>query len=470
MTKLDMEAERTELDQAFDQTLFDASVRARDRRRRLVAHLLAGLLSLVATAILLWGQWSAVEAKIAVVALLLGLIAQDRWLAQAGLYRWSSGLAVKIAVIQWITMLMALLLLEALGRLREGAVVVVSSLAVEWALLLLAERVFDCSWRPFEVLSLRPVYVVVWGSDGTARRLTEHLRKLGKGWRVVAGEDSFCSVEKLRACLFTRAVDMVLASGPQAGQLQEVAGAALELGLRFAVAGVDVQCISSARKGRCTRIGDLPVTIWSAVSWNPVYLAMKRAIDVVVATLALLCLSPLLILIAAVIKFNEPRAPVFYRLAQVGLNRRPIVCFKFRSMVPNADALQAGLMKRNEMQGPVFKIRSDPRVTRLGRFLRRYSLDELPQIYSVLKGDLSLVGPRAPLRSEVERFTYRQREKLAVKPGLTCYWQIGGRSKIVNFEEWIRLDLEYVHTASLSVDWKILWRTIPAVLRGDGAY
>jgi lipopolysaccharide/colanic/teichoic acid biosynthesis glycosyltransferase len=138
-------------------------------------------------------------------------------------------------------------------------------------------------------------------------------------------------------------------------------------------------------------------------------------------------------------------------------------------MVPDADKLKQQLLAFNEMQGPVFKMRNDPRVTRLGRFLRKFSLDELPQLYNVLKGDLSLVGPRAPLREEVERFEFWQRRKLSVKPGISCLWQVNGRGEIRNFDEWARLDLEYIQNASLLLDLKIILMTIPAVLSGRGA-
>jgi lipopolysaccharide/colanic/teichoic acid biosynthesis glycosyltransferase len=153
----------------------------------------------------------------------------------------------------------------------------------------------------------------------------------------------------------------------------------------------------------------------------------------------------------------------------LGKNGKPFVGYKFRTMVPDADKLKQQLLAFNEMQGPVFKIRNDPRVTRLGRFLRRFSLDELPQLYNVLKGDLSLVGPRAPLREEAEKFEFWQRRKLSVKPGISCLWQINGRNEICAFSEWARLDLEYIQNASLLLDLKIILMTIPAVFSGRGA-
>ena len=176
-----------------------------------------------------------------------------------------------------------------------------------------------------------------------------------------------------------------------------------------------------------------------------------------------------LALLAAVIKAASLEGPIFYRWAVLGKNRKPFVGYKFRTMVRNADALKPSLMQFNEMTGPVFKMRDDPRVTAIGRVLRKFSLDELPQLYSVLKGDMSLVGPRPPSRSEADRFQFWQHRKLSVKPGITCLWQISGRSKITDFSEWARLDLTYIRTASFRQDLKILLRTIPAVISGAGA-
>jgi lipopolysaccharide/colanic/teichoic acid biosynthesis glycosyltransferase len=199
----------------------------------------------------------------------------------------------------------------------------------------------------------------------------------------------------------------------------------------------------------------------------PWQLALKRLLDVVGAGALLVLLSPFLVIIALAIKLTSP-GPVFYRWRVVGQGGRPFTGYKFRTMVVNADELKAQLLAQNEMQGPVFKIRDDPRITRVGRFLRKFSLDELPQLWSVLKGDMSLVGPRPPLQSEYEHFTNFQRQKLAVKPGMTCLWQIYGRNEIQSLDEWVRLDLEYIRRRSLWLDLQILCLTIPAIIRGTG--
>ena len=173
--------------------------------------------------------------------------------------------------------------------------------------------------------------------------------------------------------------------------------------------------------------------------------------------------------IAIAIKLSS-RGPVFFRQERSGQNGRPFTLFKFRTMVTNAEQYKHELEAMNEMRGPVFKVTNDPRVTSVGRFLRKYSLDELPQLLNVLHGDMSLVGPRPLPVDEVKRFSdLAHRRRLSVKPGLTCLWQIGGRNKIADFKEWVRLDLQYIDNWSLWLDVKILLLTIPAVLRGTGA-
>ena len=197
-------------------------------------------------------------------------------------------------------------------------------------------------------------------------------------------------------------------------------------------------------------------------------LVVKRLVDIVGSGSLLLATSPLLGAIALAVKLSTP-GPVFYRWQVVGQGGHPFTGYKFRTMVVNADELKAQLAAANEMTGPVFKMRDDPRITPIGRFLRKYSLDELPQLWSVLKGDMSLVGPRPPLQTEYAQFTDWQKQKLSVKPGMTCLWQVSGRNDIRDFDEWVRLDLDYIRNWSLWLDLKILVETIPAVIRARGA-
>ena len=198
-------------------------------------------------------------------------------------------------------------------------------------------------------------------------------------------------------------------------------------------------------------------------------LAIKRCLDVAGAIAALIVLSPLLIAVAVAVKLTSP-GPVLYWQERCGLNRRHFRMLKFRTMVVNAEALQPALEDANEADGPVFKIAVDPRITPIGKFLRRTSLDELPQLINVLRGEMSLVGPRPlPLR-DVGRFTCASDlRRFSVRPGITCLWQISGRSSL-SFVDWVRLDLQYIDSWSLALDFSILVRTLPAVVRGDGAH
>jgi lipopolysaccharide/colanic/teichoic acid biosynthesis glycosyltransferase len=194
----------------------------------------------------------------------------------------------------------------------------------------------------------------------------------------------------------------------------------------------------------------------------------KRTLDILVASLALLLLLPLLSLIALLI-YATDRGPVIYRQKRVGKNGEQFTFYKFRSMVTNADALKARLAVQNEASGPIFKMKNDPRVTRIGRLLRRSSLDETPQFWNVLKGDMTLVGPRPHLKSEIDSCPDYPMERLSVTPGLICFREVEGRSGLT-FERWLELDMKYVKHHSFRTDLMILLRAIPAILLGRGAY
>lgn len=197
-------------------------------------------------------------------------------------------------------------------------------------------------------------------------------------------------------------------------------------------------------------------------------IAMKRLIDLIVASTLLVLLAPIFIALAIAVKLTS-EGPVFYRWRVLGRNGRPFVGYKFRTMVANADELKLGLRSLNERRGPVFKIAADPRVTPTGRWLRRHSLDELPQLWSVLVGDMSLVGPRPVFPSEYINFELWQMRKLSVRPGLTCLWQVDGRERMVEFSDWARLDLKYIDTWSLWSDLVIVLRTAFVVVKGTGS-
>lgn len=201
-------------------------------------------------------------------------------------------------------------------------------------------------------------------------------------------------------------------------------------------------------------------------SWA--YRVAKRVLDVTLALLGLTLLMPLVPLIVLLIKL-ESRGPVIFAQLRVGEHGRLFTCYKFRSMVENAEGMKRSLAALNEATGPAFKIREDPRITVIGEFLRRSSLDEVPQLVNVLLGQMSIVGPRPQIPAEVELYEDWHRRRLEVKPGITCLWQITGRSHI-GFDEWMRLDLEYVRRRNLRLDLWILLRTLPAVIARKGAY
>ena len=196
-------------------------------------------------------------------------------------------------------------------------------------------------------------------------------------------------------------------------------------------------------------------------------LLVKRIMDVLISATALVVLAPLMIVTALIVKFTSP-GPVFFVQERIGMNRRKFKLLKFRSMVADAEARKKDLAALNEMDGPVFKVKNDPRVTPIGRFIRKTSIDELPQLINVLKGEMSLVGPRPPLLSEVDQYEWLHRRRLSIKPGITCLWQVNGRNT-VTFGRWMEMDKEYVENWSIWLDLKILARTLPVVLLRRGA-
>lgn len=196
---------------------------------------------------------------------------------------------------------------------------------------------------------------------------------------------------------------------------------------------------------------------------------VKRAVDVAVSIIAIMVTSPLMLAAAIALKIDNPKGPILFVQRRVGLNGREFPCLKFRTMVPNAEELKDQLAHLNVMSGPVFKIPDDPRVTRVGKWLRKSSIDELPQLFNVLAGHMSMVGPRPALPAEVNLYGPDYRKRLSVRPGITCLWQISGRNNI-DFQDWMRLDMEYIDGWSLFLDLKIMAKTIPAVFQQRGAH
>jgi exopolysaccharide biosynthesis polyprenyl glycosylphosphotransferase len=217
-----------------------------------------------------------------------------------------------------------------------------------------------------------------------------------------------------------------------------------------------------------TDLFGFPLLTFENASSKVGQLFIKRVFDFVAAGLGLIVLSPLFIIVIILIKMTS-EGPIFFKQLRCGMYGRKFVFYKFRTMIADAESKLKDLLKYNEMDGPVFKMQNDPRITKVGKVLRKFSIDELPQLWNVVKGDMSLVGPRPPIPHEVDKYDIWQRRRLSMRPGITCLWQTAGRNQITNFSDWLKLDLEYIDNWSMWLDFKILFKTLPAVLFGTGA-
>ena len=236
--------------------------------------------------------------------------------------------------------------------------------------------------------------------------------------------------------------------------------------------GVPVCFMPNLYESKLTRpnpafLNGYPAIVYTAVPLARLPLLLKNVMDKIGAMAGLLIASPVILASIIAIKLDS-KGPIFFKQVRSGLNGRRFELYKFRTMCSDAEEKKDNLADLNEMSGPVFKIKDDPRVTRVGRLLRKYSIDELPQFFNILQGDMSLVGPRPPLPKEVEQYEPWQHRKLSVKPGVTCIWQVNGRNAI-DFDDWMRLDLQYIDNWSLWLDTKLILKTIPAVMKGQGA-
>lgn len=281
--------------------------------------------------------------------------------------------------------------------------------------------------------------------------------------RVVATRHSFESALKRYT------IDEVFISdaGEDFVATKELARIAVEEGVQVTLAA-DFFSLN-IRKSDFSSFAGIPLIHYSATSAGAEALFFKRLLDVLISSAMLVILMPLFLLIALAVKLGSP-GPVLFRQKRMGLNGRLFTLLKFRSMVEEAEGMLNSLQDRNEMEGPAFKMSCDPRVTGLGRFLRKYSLDELPQLWNVLVGEMSLVGPRPPLPDEVSLYVRKHRRRLSMRPGMTCIWQVSGRSSNTSFEKWAEQDLEYIDNWSLLFDLKLLLKTIPAVILARGAH
>jgi exopolysaccharide biosynthesis polyprenyl glycosylphosphotransferase len=322
-------------------------------------------------------------------------------------------------------------------------------------------------------------HIVIVGERQEASALAERFEKDSNfGYHVldiIAPEGSREMAEsevgaKLDSVLHNQSVDEVLVSLPPkkySPLVEQIVSRCEEEGVIVRVRAGMFELRTA--KAYADELEGLPILTIRSGPEDDWRLAAKSLIDALGSLILLLMLAPLFALTALVIKLDS-RGPIFFTQERVGLNKRRFRMLKFRTMVNGAEKQQAALEELNEAEGPVFKIKDDPRVTPVGKFLRRFSVDELPQLFNVLKGDMSLVGPRPLPVRDVERIDVAsQKRRFSIKPGLTCLWQVNGRSSI-GFEEWVRMDLDYIDRWSLGLDILILLKTIPAVFKGPGAY
>jgi exopolysaccharide biosynthesis polyprenyl glycosylphosphotransferase len=353
----------------------------------------------------------------------------------------------------------------------------------EWVALLLfrltAGRLVGLIRREFA----GPHYVMVVGTGARARRLGEALeRSVDYGVRLrgflsdqqaeAPGEISLRAcyrvrpIAELSAVLRQHVIDEIIfaVESDRLSELEEYFLLCDEEGVRTRVAVDFFPHVNSTVS--LERLGATPLLTFSAAPYDEIRLLLKRAVDIVLAAAGLVVLAPFMVAIAIAIRLTSP-GPVIFRQVRCGLNGRRFRFYKFRSMCENAEQLKASLAHLSTRQ-TAFKIPDDPRLTAIGRFLRRFSIDEWPQLWNVLRGDMSMVGPRPAVPNEVEQYQRWQRRRLRMRPGLTCLWAISGRDN-VDFDTWMKMDMQYIDNWSLALDWKILLRTIPRVLTGRGA-
>ena len=356
-------------------------------------------------------------------------------------------------------------------KIHLARAVIISFGAISFWLMFLTEEMVQRGYKSkFGQLQLKKRILIVGTIEDTRRLRMEVARKEDDGLEVVGEIDlNNSTIEELIKLLHESSANGVILHAKHTffGQIEK-AIQACEL------EGVEAWLIAGFFQTQVSRTTldefyGRPVLVFRSApeaSWQGI---IKQVIDWTGALLLLIALSPVLLLTAIMVKRTSP-GPIWFRQERAGLNGRPFTMLKFRSMVSNAEQRKVELEALNEMSGPVFKVTNDPRITPIGVFLRKWSIDELPQLFNVLRGEMSLVGPRPLPVDEVRRFDdHSHRRRLSVKPGLTCLWQISGRNNVKDFKDWVRLDLEYIDNWSLWLDLKILARTIPAVLVGTGA-
>ena len=441
-------------------------------RTSLLLDLLALVLASVGATLLSGNDLSSAVSTFAIVAIGTWLITAmalrhyDPWASDR--MPFDDGAMTSILVLAVTTVLAVMgLVLPGTGLPNVGIFLLVS-----WPVaLVLRSSVF----RTFSPRSGPIDEVLVVGTGPLARATLEDLHKRGR--HEVLGLVRFSNeptAKTLKARVLGSAPDFeaVLRSMPvaevyfastnfaHAEEIQAAVKVCERFGVPFAMPAVMFR-LDRARPLTSHGVSDGYIH-YQSVQSKPIGMAFKRLFDIVSSGVALWVLAPMLLVVAALVKLTS-RGPLLFRQTRTGLHGRPFQMLKFRTMVANAEELKAALAKQNEVDGPVFKMKKDPRITAVGRILRKFSIDELPQLINVLRGDMSVVGPRPPLPNEVAKYEPWQRRRLSVRPGLTCIWQVSGRNEI-SFEQWMYMDLQYIDTWSFSKDIGLILKTFPVVL------
>jgi exopolysaccharide biosynthesis polyprenyl glycosylphosphotransferase len=380
---------------------------------------------------------------------------------------------------------MSLILFEYFGRLDLSRLFVLLFVLCTWFLLSLfrlnAGLLLRVVRREFSV----PHYVMVVGLGDAAQRLGRQLEEAGashgirlRGFFADSPEALFTPIElvddypvhpitELPEMLRSHVIDEIIfaTDSRRLAELEDVMLLCEEEGVRTRIAVGFLPHVNS--RVYLDRLGTSPLLTFSSTPHDEIRLLVKRVTDILLGGVFLVLMLPVMLLIALLIRLTSP-GPAIFRQERCGLNGRRFVFYKFRSMCEDAEARRESVEHMSQ-RTLAMKIPNDPRLTKVGRWLRKFSADELPQLWNVLKGDMSLVGPRPAIPSEVEQYKRWQRRRLRMRPGLTCLWAISGRDE-VDFETWMKLDMEYIDNWSLGLDWKIILRTIPSVLSGRGAH
>jgi exopolysaccharide biosynthesis polyprenyl glycosylphosphotransferase len=361
-----------------------------------------------------------------------------------------------------------LILVEYLARLDLSRSFLALFVAIACVVLSLVRLNARALSRPLRREFGRTHHAVIVGSGERAARIESLLSPAPSGsvriLAVIAERDASASLPGL---LKRDVVDEVIFAVEPAGlaAMEDLFLTCDDQGIRTRVAIDFFPHVNSDMY--LDRLHGAPLLTFSATPHDEIRLLVKRITDIVLAGTAMIVLLPFLALLAALIRLTSP-GPALFRQIRCGLNGRRFVCLKFRSMVVDAESMKASLAHLNE-KDTAFKIANDPRLTSIGRWLRKFSLDELPQFWNVLKGDMSLVGPRPAVPEEVEQYERWQRRRLRMRPGLTCLWALNGRDRL-DFDTWMKLDMQYIDNWSLALDWEIMLRTVPQVLLGKGAH